>query len=117
MHGPTCIFWANLTPFSLLRGRWDARGVEEGNAGAVVLAVGGGVIRARPRIFPSRLFTEHIRGYVICIRLAQRCKLTDAFLWEYSYERLKLAQLLGQHGVFLTGVRESDLTAGGCSQG
>jgi hypothetical protein len=27
--------------------------------------------------------------------------LARAFLWEYSYERLKLAQLLGQLGVFL----------------
>jgi hypothetical protein len=31
-----------------------------------------------------------------------RCKLAHAFLWEYSYKRLKLAQLLGQLGVFLT---------------
>jgi hypothetical protein len=30
------------------------------------------------------------------------CKLAYAFLWEYSYKRLKLAQLLGQLGVFLT---------------
>ena len=30
------------------------------------------------------------------------CKLTDAFLWEYSYKRLTLAQLLGQLGFFLT---------------
>jgi hypothetical protein len=30
------------------------------------------------------------------------CKLAHAFLWEYSYKRLKLAQLLGQLGVFLT---------------
>jgi hypothetical protein len=32
----------------------------------------------------------------------KRCKLAHAFLWEYSYKRLKLAQLLGQLGVFLT---------------
>ena len=32
----------------------------------------------------------------------KRCKLARAFLWEYSYKRLKLAQLLGQLGVFLT---------------
>ena len=32
-------------------------------------------------------------------------KLAQAFLWEYSYKRLKLAQLLGQLGVFLTRVR------------
>ena len=30
------------------------------------------------------------------------CKLAHASLWRYSYERLKLAQLLGQLGVFLT---------------
>ena len=32
----------------------------------------------------------------------KRCKLAHAFLWEYSYKRLKLAQLLGQLGGFLT---------------
>ena len=32
----------------------------------------------------------------------ERCKLAHAFLWEYSYKRLKLAQLLVQLGVFLT---------------
>jgi hypothetical protein len=32
----------------------------------------------------------------------KRCKLVHAFLWEYSDKRLKLAQLLGQLGVFLT---------------
>ena len=31
----------------------------------------------------------------------KRCKLAHAFLWEYIDERLKLAQLLGQLGVFL----------------
>ena len=36
------------------------------------------------------------------VRLAQISKLTRAFQWEYSYERRKLAQLLGQLGVFLT---------------
>jgi hypothetical protein len=30
------------------------------------------------------------------------CKLAHAFRWEYSYKKLKLAQLLGQLGVFLT---------------
>ena len=29
------------------------------------------------------------------------CRLAHAFLWEYSYKGLKLAQLLGQLGVFL----------------
>ena len=32
----------------------------------------------------------------------RRCELARAFLWEYSYKRLKLARLLGQLGVFLT---------------
>jgi hypothetical protein len=32
----------------------------------------------------------------------KRCKLAHAFLWEYSYKKLKLDQLLGQLGVFLT---------------
>ena len=32
----------------------------------------------------------------------KRCKSAHAFLWEYSYNRLKLAQLLDQLGVFLT---------------
>jgi hypothetical protein len=32
----------------------------------------------------------------------KRHKLAHAFLREYSYKRLKLAQLLGQLGVFLT---------------
>jgi hypothetical protein len=30
------------------------------------------------------------------------CKLVHVFLWEYSYKRLKLSQLLGQLGVSLT---------------
>jgi hypothetical protein len=37
----------------------------------------------------------------------KRRKLAHAFLWEYSYKRLKLAQLLGQLGVFLTRTRAS----------
>ena len=32
----------------------------------------------------------------------RRCKLARAFMWEYGYKRLKLAQLLDQLGVFLT---------------
>jgi hypothetical protein len=28
--------------------------------------------------------------------LPKQCKLAHAFLWEYSYKRLQLAQLLGQ---------------------
>ena len=32
----------------------------------------------------------------------KRCQLAPAFLWEYSYKRLELVQLLVQLGVFLT---------------
>jgi hypothetical protein len=31
------------------------------------------------------------------------CKLAHAFMWEYSDEMIKLAQLLGQLGVFFAG--------------
>ena len=37
----------------------------------------------------------------------ERRKLAHAFLWECSYKRLKLAQLLGQLGVFLTQRRQN----------
>ena len=36
------------------------------------------------------------------VRLAQNMQVGHAFLWECSYKRLRLAQLLGQLGVFLT---------------
>jgi hypothetical protein len=32
----------------------------------------------------------------------KRCQLAHVFLWEYSYKRLELAQILGQLGAFLT---------------
>ena len=38
----------------------------------------------------------------------KRCKLAHAFLWEQSYKRLELAQLLGQLGVYLTCQYASD---------
>ena len=37
----------------------------------------------------------------------KRWKLAHAFPWEYSCKRLKLAQLLGQPGVFLTAARSA----------
>ena len=40
----------------------------------------------------------------------KRCKLAHAFLWGYSCERLKLAQLLGRHGVFLTSLEARSRT-------
>ena len=46
---------------------------------------------------------------VVCsekgVRLAQKMQVGHAFLWEYGDKRLKLAQLLGQFGVFLACVR------------
>jgi hypothetical protein len=36
------------------------------------------------------------------VRLAQKVQVGHAFLWEYSYKTLELAQLLGQLGVILT---------------
>ena len=41
--------------------------------------------------------------------LPERCNLAHTFLSECSYKRLKLAQLLGQLGVFLTWVRPNSL--------
>jgi hypothetical protein len=46
----------------------------------------------------------------------KRCRLAHAFLWEHSYKRLKLAQLLGQLGVFLT-CRADDELCGAESSG
>ena len=48
--------------------------------------------RARQRVHPAR----KMLGW------PKRCKLAHAILREYCYERPKLAQLLGQLGVFLT---------------
>ena len=41
------------------------------------------------------------------VRSAQTMRVGHAFLWEYSYKRLQLAQLLGQLGVFHTYARAS----------
>ena len=41
----------------------------------------------------------------------------DAFLWECSYKRLKLAQLLGQLGVFLTLEKQSPVMSSGLPLG
>jgi hypothetical protein len=40
--------------------------------------------------------------FVVNLGWLKRCKLAHALSWEYSYKRLKLAQLLGQLGLFLT---------------
>ena len=48
------------------------------------------------RIASPEAFTSKVLGW------PRRCKLAHALLWEHSYKRLQLAQLLGRHGVFLT---------------
>jgi hypothetical protein len=53
---------------------------------------------AHPRPRHDRSAARKLLGW------PKRCKLARAFLWEYSYKRLELAQLLGQLGVFLTRV-------------
>jgi hypothetical protein len=48
----------------------------------------------------------------------KRCKLAHALLWEYGYEGLlKLAQLLGQLGVFCTWDSSAPLCLGTTSIG
>jgi hypothetical protein len=39
-----------------------------------------------------------------------RCKSARTFLWEYSDDMLKLAQLLGQLGVFLTAAKLCEIS-------
>ena len=41
MHGPTCIFWANLTPFSLFSAPRAARAGTAAAATAAAAAAGG----------------------------------------------------------------------------
>jgi hypothetical protein len=71
----------------------------------------GGVEGGRVLGVPGRRLRAYIaRGdTVILANVARRVlgwperyELAHAFLWEYSCKRLKLAQLLGQLGVFLT---------------
>jgi hypothetical protein len=52
---------------------------------------------AKASMRPLRAGARKVLGW------PKRSKLAHAFRWEYSYERLKLAQLLGQLGDFLTG--------------
>jgi hypothetical protein len=58
-------------------------------------------------VHSQTLPTMLCRPYLFCgergVRLAQKKHVGGhAFRWEYSHKRLKLAQLLGQPGVFLT---------------
>jgi hypothetical protein len=69
------------------------------------LAIGRGDVRRErhPRdarqLLADALSSAEARK-VLC--WPKRCKLAHAFLWEHSYNRLKLAQLLGQLFFFLT---------------
>jgi hypothetical protein len=62
-------------------------------------------VRVRPRAVVT-LVVVQLGGLELRARKVlgwpTRCKLAQAFLREYSCKRLKLAQLLGQPGVFLT---------------
>ena len=73
-----------------------------------------GVVPCLPRFLHLMTITLRIRfrcGVVLdglrraarkVLGWPRRCKLAHEFLWEYSCKMLKLAQLLGQLGVFLT---------------
>ena len=71
---------------------------------------------ARPDLLRAELEAAGLEGGPALGRLPRparkvlgwpkRCKLAHVFMWEYIYKRLKLAQLLGQLGVFLTCARE-----------
>jgi hypothetical protein len=60
---------------------------------------------ARRAILPER-WVQQLHGQPLRARKVlgwpQKCRLAHTFRWEYSYKNLKLAQLLGQRGVFLT---------------
>ena len=75
--------------------------------------MGLGQVQEEPRLLvpvrgvPPRLLAEVVDlgaliASTVVIGWPKRCKLAHAFLQEYSDKRLKLAQLLGQLGVFLT---------------
>ena len=55
---------------------------------------------ARPPIPASAFSSWSEKG----VRLAQKYKLAHAFLWEYSYERLELVQLLANVVSFSLGL-------------
>ena len=82
-----------------LEGAGAARGADavgdgagEGAVGVVPLA--GALVRVPVQALPARgLAARKVSGR------PKRRKLAHAFLWEYSYKRLKLAQLPGRHGV------------------
>jgi hypothetical protein len=68
-------------------------------------------VRGRSKCYPlsptgahgwSPAPTAHRAKKVLLVGWPKRSKLAHAFVWEYSYKGLKLAQLLSQLGVVLT---------------
>jgi hypothetical protein len=88
------IVWANLTPFSLQLGPYLSDTVH--------------VRRLSPSLATRPPPSQTIHRASEALGRLKRCKLAHAFLQEYSYKKLKLAQLLGRHGVFLTCVAAAD---------
>ena len=68
------------------------------NLGAKATALGCSVAQVCRPLWRSRAGSVARKA----LGRPKRCKLVHAFLWEYSDKRLKLAQLLGQLGVFPT---------------
>ena len=66
---------------------------------------GGAVLRLARRRRGEGIEEAVVAGQLAARKASgwpKRCRLAHAFLWEYSYKRLQLAQLLGQLGDFLT---------------
>jgi hypothetical protein len=69
------------------------------SVGAGARASGGHALREGVAILPARGIAATKARKVLS--WPRRYKLTHACRWEYNYKRLKLAQLLGQLGIFL----------------
>ena len=92
---------AGLFPMALSLSGEDPRGPRRGAKGSLELAA----LRRPPMPARARRAPVYRRAFAGASKLLgwlKRCKLAHAFLCEYSYKRLRLAQLLGQLGIFLT---------------
>jgi hypothetical protein len=88
--GETALPAARVPRFGYVAQHSRAGRAEQGRAGGRTIGVHG------PRPPRRRLRARKLLGW------PKRCKLAHAFRWEYSNEGLKLGQLPGQRGVFLT---------------
>jgi hypothetical protein len=99
------------TELSRMAGLWRLGGEPVSGCSAVVAAsccfCSGSSIRCSAAATPAAMASSE-RGLVL--GWPKRSKLAHEFLWEHSWKRLKLAQLRGQLGVFLTSP-----TAGCCA--